>query len=136
MNKLIALILLLLSAPLYAELVDIGNEELQAMLARGVTIIDIRTPGEWQSTGIVEGSHKIMAFDEKRRINPPEWAAKIRAIAGPEQELILICRSGNRSRTMGNYLIHQQGYTQVYNVQRGIKGWKKAGLPVVPVTEK
>ena len=122
-----------LCSPLWAEVIDINNEELQALMEKGVPLIDMRTPGEWQSTGVVAGSHKIMSFDERRNIDIDKWVKSIQGLAKPEDEVILICRSGNRTRMLGNYLSSERGYTKVYHLKDGMKGWKKASLPVIPV---
>ena len=45
--------------------------------------------------------------------------------------MILICRTGSRTNTLGNLLVEKLGYTQVYNVRRGITGWIAEKLPVV-----
>ena len=36
---------------------------------------------------------------------------------------MLICRTGNRTRAASEYLAKSLGYTNVYNVDRGITGW-------------
>ena len=43
--------------------VDIGNDELEALLAQGVPIVDIRTAPEWGQTGVVRGSYLLTFFD-------------------------------------------------------------------------
>ena len=42
---------------------------------------------------------------------------------------MIICRTGNRTQ-IGAQMLSQAGYSQVYNVQRGIMGWLKEGRPV------
>lgn len=117
---------------IWAEVVDISIDELQSIMASdNIVIIDVRTPKEWRQTGIVEGSLPIMFFDEKRRPHAQEWMRQASAHIAPEQELILICRSGNRSRVIANYLIRQHGYKRVYNVKHGIKQWLRSGHKTV-----
>ncbi len=47
----------------------------------------------------------------------------------PKNEPIyVICRSGRRSMTACE-LLHQQGFTTLYNVVGGMEAWVRAGLP-------
>lgn len=46
-----------------------------------------------------------------------------------DREVIVTCRSGNRSGQITDYL-RQQGYDNVHNMAGGILAWEAAGLPV------
>jgi phage shock protein E len=46
-----------------------------------------------------------------------------------DQEVIVTCRSGNRSGQVTEYL-RQQGFENVHNMQGGILAWQAASLPV------
>lgn len=46
-----------------------------------------------------------------------------------DKTVILTCRSGNRSGQAADFL-REQGYTNVHNMQGGIKAWQAAGLPI------
>ncbi len=46
-----------------------------------------------------------------------------------DKEVIVTCRSGNRSGQITDFL-RQQGYDNVHNMSGGILAWQKAGLPV------
>ncbi len=51
------------------------------------------------------------------------------AKANPGKPLLIICRSGGRSKYAANILA-KNGFTKVYNVEDGfVFGWKRAGLP-------
>lgn len=116
----------------WAEVIDISIGELQSMIElENAVLIDVRTPKEWQQTGIVEGSIPIMFFDEKRKPHVQEWMRQAATHIAPEREVILICRSGNRSKIIANYLIQQHGYSRVYNVKAGIKQWLRLGHKTV-----
>jgi rhodanese-related sulfurtransferase len=45
-----------------------------------------------------------------------------------DRQLLMICRSGVRSRNAGNVLV-QHGFTSVVNVEGGMIAWQQAGLP-------
>jgi len=129
-RMLIALMSALAIAPAYADVINIDNDELQRLQATGVPVVDVRTAPEWQQTGIVPGSHLLTFFGDGGRAEPVAWLRKLQAIATPEQPVILICRSGNRTHTISDFLSGQIGYRTVYNVTHGIKDWIKAGKPL------
>ena len=116
---------------LFADVVQIDAERLKKLMQSGITVVDVRTPGEWKQTGIVEGSEPIMFFDEKRQPQTEQWMQKISQLVSASDELILICRTGNRSGIIANYLVKQHQFTKVYNVQRGIKDWIANGNKTV-----
>jgi rhodanese-related sulfurtransferase len=107
---------------------NVSNTELQALLAKKVTLIDIRLPEEWKETGIVEGSHPLTLFEKNGQV-ARDFAQKLQEIASPEQPVALICRTGNRTRA-GAEMLAAVGYKQIYNVTHGIKGWIGEGHPV------
>lgn len=51
------------------------------------------------------------------------------------QLLIVICRTGNRTKAVSQFLSQQAGYSKVYNVRAGIMGWLRASGPAVPATQ-
>ena len=136
MRHLILTCCLALSALLaHAEVIDIDNADLDKLMKSGVPVVDIRLQSEWEETGIVSGSKLLTFFDEKGRANGPAWLEKVKPIAKPNEPVIIICRSGNRTKAVSQFLSQQAGYTTVYNVKAGIKGWIGAGGPVVPATQ-
>ncbi|MCB0027551.1 MAG: rhodanese-like domain-containing protein, partial [Anaerolineales bacterium] len=46
-----------------------------------------------------------------------------------DKEVIVTCRSGNRSSQVTSYL-QGLGYDNVHNMEGGILAWQAAGLPV------
>jgi rhodanese-related sulfurtransferase len=115
-----------------AEVIDIDNAELNRLLKNGVAVIDIRTQPEWEETGIVAGSHLLTFFDDRGRADPAAWLDKVKPFAKPGDPVVVICRSGNRTKAVSQFLAKQAGYATVYNVRDGIKGWLKARNPVAP----
>jgi len=114
-----------------ADIVDIDSGELAKLAASGVPVIDIRTSPEWQETGIVPGSHLLTFFDEHGKADPAVWLQRANAIAKPGDPLIVICRSGNRTKVLSQFLSQRAGYAKVYNVRNGILAWAKEGRPMV-----
>lgn len=135
MRLLLACLLLLALPSAHAEVIDIDNGQLDKLLKSGVPIIDIRLPAEWKETGIVAGSKLLTFFDERGNADAAGWLDKLKPIAKPSQAVIVICRSGNRTKPVSQFLSQQAGYATVYNVKNGIKGWIAGGSPVVPATD-
>ncbi|MFA7292844.1 MAG: rhodanese-like domain-containing protein [Rhodocyclaceae bacterium] len=130
---LVALSFACLAASAQADVVDIDNAELARLAISGVPVIDIRTEGEWKESGVVPGSKLITLFDEKGRADPA-WLEKVKGVAKPDQPVIIICRSGNRTKAASQMLTQQAGYAKVYNVKEGIRAWAKEGRMMVPAT--
>ncbi len=132
-KRLFLCVLLAFALPVYATVTDIDNAELTRLIASGVPLVDIRTAEEWRETGLIAGSRTITFVDDHGRVDVPAWLARIQTIAKPTQPLILICRSGNRTRAAGRLLSEQAGYRQVYNVRKGLIGWLSEARPVTPL---
>jgi len=135
MRRLFLACLLAAAGVAQAEIIDIDNAQLDKLSKSGVPVIDIRLQSEWEETGIVSGSKLLTFFDEKGKADAPAWLEKIKPIAKPNEPVIVICRSGNRTKAVSQFLSQQAGYSKVYNVKAGIKGWIASGGPVVPATQ-
>jgi rhodanese-related sulfurtransferase len=114
-----------------AAIINIDNAELTRLAASGVVVVDIRTEPEWKATGVIAGSKLLTFVDEKGRIDSVGWLEKIRSVAKPEQPIILICRSGNRSVAATQFLSQQAGYKTVYNATGGINAWVREGRSII-----
>jgi rhodanese-related sulfurtransferase len=132
MRSLLPILTLLFTTATRADVSHIDNEELARLVAAGTPVIDIRTEGEWKETGIVKGSHLMTFFDERGRADPPAFLDKLKAVAKPGDPVVLICRTGNRTRAVAQFLDQQVGYKTVYNVKNGIYGWMRESRPVTP----
>ncbi len=115
-----------------AEIIDIDNAQLATLLSSGIPLIDVRTQSEWLETGLVPGSHPLTYFDERGNANPTAWLQKVKAYAKPGDPVIIICRSGHRSKAVSQFLSQQAGYSKVYNVKGGIRGWLMENRPITP----
>ncbi len=109
---------------------NVNNLELQVLLDKGVTIVDLRRQDEWDQTGLIKGSKQLTAFDRLGNFDR-NFIPKMMAFAEPSQEVIVICQAGNRSAVVAQFLSEERGYEKVYNVTEGIEKWIKDGLPVV-----
>ncbi len=139
LNTLFLLIFSFFSATLTAaELENLSVEQLQTMRQNSdALVIDVRTPKEWQTTGIIPNSHKLEFFDSNGKYDAKKWLSQLQQLkSSPDQPVILICRSGNRSGMVGNYLAKQLGMKNIYHLSTGIQSWIKAGKPVSPDCNK
>lgn len=123
--------ILLLSLPLYAQVSHVNNDELKQLMAQGVPVIDVRRPEEWRQTGVVEGSHLLTFFDKQGRYDVDKWMTEFSSIAGPDDPVVLICRTGNRTGTISKFLDQQLSYKKLNNVSKGITHWIRQGNATV-----
>jgi rhodanese-related sulfurtransferase len=108
---------------------DVSNEELEKLLGKGITLVDIRTPEEWRQTGIIKGSQTITLFDRNGRV-AKDFVSKFTTAVPTDQPVALICRTGNRTRAASAMVTQQLGYKKVYNVSKGITDWIRSGKPI------
>ncbi|MGP0584084.1 rhodanese-like domain-containing protein [Paenibacillus timonensis] len=88
--------------------------ELHAILqdpASDIVVIDVREPFEYEAAHI-PGVPLIPMGEIPHRLEELE----------PEQEYVLVCRSGSRSYEVARYL-QAQGFTRVHNFLGGMLGW-------------
>ena len=109
--------------------VSISNAQLVTKLESGIKLIDIRRPEEWKQTGVVEGSIKLTAFDGQGRFLNT-FVETLKQTVQPDEEFAVICRTGNRTANLSNWLVTNGGYKNVLNHQDGITSWIMEGRPV------
>jgi rhodanese-related sulfurtransferase len=105
-----------------------------------VKIIDVRTPEEFRLIGFPEMAARIplSASDE--------FVGQVKKIGKPDDTILVICRSGNRSAVAVDILA-RAGFERAFTVvdgfegdrntdpsspdygKRTVNGWKNAGLP-------
>jgi rhodanese-related sulfurtransferase len=85
-------------------------------------IIDVRSKGEWDKDGYIDGSINLPFTDF--------FANMDQIPADKDAKIIVTCASGHRG-AMIMMALRLMGYTDVSNLAGGIGGWKTAGLPLV-----
>ena len=121
-----------------------------------VKIIDVRTPEEFMWVGHAPIAWKIpfvavtYQWDADKKQFPvhplPDFVARARQVATPDDTLMVMCRSGGRA-AMAINLLAQAGFRKVYNIIDGMEGdavqdpdsifngrrlkngWKNSGCP-------
>lgn len=114
---------------------DMTAPDAAAAVAAGkITLIDIRTPGEWKDTGVAKGAKLV------NMMHPKGAQGFVDQLLGEVKgdrnaPIAVICRTGSRSTQVQNYL-QSVGFTHVYNVPEGMAGssagpgWIRRGLPL------
>ena len=93
----------------------------------GTIIIDIRREDEWHSTGIIPGAETITGFTETGQLHPDFLELFGKTVSATDAEILIYCRSGQRTTSLGNALISQLGYSQVSHLTGGIMSWMRSG---------
>jgi len=128
MLRIIALALLAFLPAVNAE-VDVGNADVTEMSPhtayhyqqQGAILVDVREDDE-RAQGMAEGALGVpMGILQ---------ASPAAYLPDPQATILLICRSGQRSKRVAAQLL-QQGYTQVFSVQDGTLRWQDEELPIV-----
>lgn len=115
-----------------AELIAVSPEQLLDMQQHNnALVVDIRTEEEWQASGIIANSHKLKSFDSQGHFDEEKWLADLNKMkSSPDQPVILVCRSGNRSAKVGSLLTQKLGMNNVYHLDNGLQFWIKTDHPV------
>ena len=109
--------------------------ELLVAQEKGVVVIDIRREEEWQETGIIAGAETLTAFEASGQVHPG-FLDGFQALApSPDTPVMLYCRTGNRTGSLGNALIDQLGFTNVTHLSDGITGWLSEGHETTPYAD-
>ena len=127
----ITIFLMIFSMSLFAEIVEVNNDKINKLIMVGVPLVDIRTEREWYETGVIDQSNLLTFFDKNGNSKVEEWIAKLEEIAGRKDPVIIICRSGRRSRIVANYLAQKENYLIVYHATNGIKSWIESNYKIV-----
>lgn len=100
---------------------SVNAGELDELLKSGeeFQLVDVRSPGEYAHDGHIEGAQLI----------PLQELFQNQDALSTEQEIIFVCRSGNRSMVACQQMA-RMGFTKVKNFEGGMIAWQRAGLPV------
>ena len=98
---------------------EISVSEAASMRDAGAFILDVREPDEWNESHI-PGATLIPLGQLASRVNE----------VPQDQEVVLVCRSGNRS-AQGRDILLSAGFENATSMAGGINQWKAAGLETV-----
>lgn len=114
----------------FADVVNINNEQIKELSKINIPIVDIRRSSEWNQTGVVPKSILLTFFDKNGKYNFDEWYANLRLKINEGKPIILICRTGRRTKIIAE-MIDKKLDNVIYNAQDGITSWIDAKLPTV-----
>jgi rhodanese-related sulfurtransferase len=100
-----------------------------------IKIIDIRTPGEWQKTGLVKGSIPIMFFDERGNYDLDAFLGELNQHIKAGEYFAIICDTGSRTKVVGVPLGQEMGYN-VIDIKGGIQAAIAKKIPLEVYIEK
>jgi thioredoxin len=99
-----------------AQYKELTAQEAKAFIEKNnPLILDVRTPREYYS-GYLPGAVLIPLQQLTERVSEIEKYK--------DKEVLIYCRSGNRSTVAGEILI-QKGFKKIYNIRDGMRGWIK-----------
>jgi len=98
---------------------EISVEDAVAKRDSGAFILDVRQPEEWNEFHVPDST----------LIPLGELASRVAELPH-DQEIVVVCRSGNRS-AQGRDILLNAGFAQVTSMAGGLTQWKAAGFPTV-----
>jgi len=108
-----------------------NNDELDAALASGMPVIDIRSLAELKENGVmIAGSHHIPALTKHGVILKTFFPA-LKKIVQKNDAFMLICSNGKKAIYLGQIMSDLKGYSKLYAVQKGINKYIEHGGAVV-----
>lgn len=104
------------------EKLSVNEFETQISETSPLFILDVRTQIEWEQDGHLDGAYLIPHSEiEQRASELPD---------NKDEPIFLHCKSGARSSTAAQTL-QDLGFTDIREMELGIKAWKEAGKPVL-----
>ena len=116
----ITLVAFLFNPQLFADIHEVNNNKIIILMESGVPLIDIRTKREWYETGVIKKSNLLTFFDKDGNYDVKEWISKLKKIASNKDPVIIICRSGRRSRIVANFLDQKDIIKLFFTRQMGL----------------
>ncbi|MBM5808908.1 MAG: sulfurtransferase [Cyanobacteria bacterium M_surface_9_m1_291] len=107
---------------------SIRAQALQQRLQQGeaIQLVDVR---EDQELELARLGWPVLHLPLSRSA---EWIAQVDTLLQRDQPVAVLCHAGERSWQFGCWLIEQQGYSDVWNLQGGIDAWSVEVDPEVP----
>lgn len=106
---------------------EIDANELRALQARGVPVVDVREPAEFAAGHLPGASHiprGVLEFEIDG--HPAVNCARDPALAHRDQPIVLYCRSGGRSALAAEAL-KRLGFAEPLSLAGGYLGWVEGG---------
>jgi len=98
---------------------EIDVQQAYEKYQEGVFILDVRQPEEWNE-GHIPNATLIPLDQLAQRVNE----------LPRDREIVVVCRSGNRSRE-GTLILLENGFKQISSMAGGVTDWSAKGYPLV-----
>ncbi len=106
----------------FADIVDVNNQQIKELSKINIPIVDIRRSSEWDQTGVIQKSILLTFFDKEGNYNFDEWYEKLRLEIDKGKPIILICRTGRRTKIIAE-IMDKRFDNVIYNAKNGISSW-------------
>ena len=107
----------------FADIVDVNNEQIKELFKNNIPIVDVRRSSEWDQTGVVPKSILLTFFDKEGNYNYDEWYEKLLLEIDEGKPIILICRTGRRTNIIAKMMEIKKFDNVIYNAKNGITSW-------------
>jgi len=114
----------------FADIVNVNNSQIIELSNNNVPIIDVRRSSEWEQTGVIPNSILLTFFDDEGNYDYNQWYTKLLSEINTEEQIILICRSGKRSKAIAE-MMNSKLDIRIYNAKNGIISWLNEKLITV-----
>lgn len=105
-------------------LINLLPKKVEKLIDKNIVMIDVRREDEWAYTGVIKNAYKMTFFDMFGNADVATWMKEFKKLVkSKNQQFILICAHANRTRTIGEYLIQNHGYTNVCHLEGGMALW-------------
>lgn len=99
---------------------DISVDEAYSKYQNGAFVLDVRTVEEWNEYHAPNTT--LIPLDE--------LASRVNELPR-DKEIVVVCRSGNRSQ-QGRDILLNAGFAQVTSMTGGLNEWRSKGYPIEP----
>ena len=114
-----------------AQDIEIEVAQLKNLLGNNAVLVDIRREEEWKQTGVIFGSMLSTFFNKDGTTNINVFLSDLRENVSAEQTILLICRTGRRTKVATKFMLSNTEFKEVFSVIGGITEWKKQGFRTV-----
>ncbi len=98
---------------------EISVAQAVTMREKGSFLLDVREPEEWTESHVPGSTHIPLGALDARVAELPR-----------DQEIVVVCRSGNRSQR-GRDILLDAGFGRVTSMTGGLTAWTAGGQPTV-----
>ena len=113
-----------------AEITEITPQALDPATLAGLSVIDVREPGEY-AQGHLPGAINLPrgVLEVQIEAHPAMACSTTEALQARDRPLLVYCLTGGRS-ALAALSLQELGFRHVRSMAGGVKAWSAAGLPL------